>query len=300
MKKVLIITGSRNSERKISLISAKQVKLGLEENGFNVTLFDLKKGYRQLKKISKDFDLFFPALHGEEGEGGELQKFLSKLDKPFVGGSWKGFKKGWYKIPFKKFCRKENVSTSEWRIVKNSKDILKFGFPSVLKTSNGGSSREVVILESEKDLGKVFVQSLLKSKYKLFIERFLGGVEVTVGILNDKPLPILEIIPPQGKWFDYKNKYSGATQEIPNAPSILPKTRKIVQQIALKIHKDLNLGQYSRIDFIVAEGIPYVLEVNTIPGLTSESLFPKAAQEAGIKFPKLVRTLTETAKKKYD
>ncbi len=300
MKKILIITGGTSSERKISLISAKSVKAALEKGGFETKLFDMKKGFKKLKEMTDDLDVIFPVLHGEEGEGGELQKFLSELEKPFVGGSWKGFKKGWYKIPFKKFCEKENILTSKWRIVKNSKDILKFGFPCVLKSSNGGSSREVVILKSEKDIKRRFAQSLLKSKSDLFVERFLEGVEVTVGILNNEALPVIEISPPPGNWFDYKSKYSGATREIINAPSLSSSTRQEVQKIALKINKTLNLGQYSRIDFIVSQGIPFALEANTIPGLTSESLFPKAAKSMGLDFPKLVKVLVETAKKKYD
>ncbi|MFH1535466.1 MAG: ATP-grasp domain-containing protein, partial [Patescibacteria group bacterium] len=212
----------------------------------------------------------------------------SVLGIPFVGGSWKGFKKGWYKIPFKKFCKKNNILTPPWSKVSNQKDIEKFGFPCVLKSSTGGSSKEVVILKSKKDLKNNLCRKLLKSNLLLFVEKFIPGVEVTVGILVDRALPVLEIVPPMGGWFDYKNKYSGETQEIVDAPSISVTMKKLVQQIALKIHQDLNLGQYSRIDFIVENNIPYVLEINTIPGLTSESLFPKAAQSAGISFPNLL------------
>ena len=91
--KVLIITGGSSSERRISLMSAKEVKKGLEEFKHKVKLFDFKKGYQNLKKIVKDFDVIFPVIHGEEGEGGNLQRFLSNLGKPFVGGDPKGFKK---------------------------------------------------------------------------------------------------------------------------------------------------------------------------------------------------------------
>lgn len=100
--RVLIITGGNSSERPISLKSAKQVKMGLEKAGHKVKLFDLRAGYTHLKKISGEFDCFFPVLHGEEGEGGTLQKFLSGIRVAFVGGDWKGFQKGWYKLPFKK------------------------------------------------------------------------------------------------------------------------------------------------------------------------------------------------------
>lgn len=299
--KIIIITGGTTSERNISLISAKFVKKGLEESGHKVMLYDLKKG-RITKNLVKDFDVVFPVLHGEEGEGGDLQKRLSMLKIPFVGGDWKGFKIGWHKIPFKKFCEQENIATAKWTEVKGKNDVIKFGFPSVLKSSNGGSSKEVIILKSAKDIESKSCQNLLKSNLPLFVEQFIPGIEVTVGILDSQALPVLEIIPPNGGWFDYKNKYNGETKEIPNAPSLSPELKKLVQKIALQIHQKLDLGQYSRIDFIVSnscghpKGVkltPYVLEVNTIPGLTSQSLFPKAAQAAGISFPELLDKLVK-------
>lgn len=302
--KVLVITGGTTSERRISFMSAKEVKKGLKVSGHKVKLFDLKNG-KVSKRLVKKFDVIFPVIHGEEGEGGKLQKLLSSLGKPFVGGSFKGFKQGWYKIPFKQFCDQNNILNAPWRKIKDQKDIIKFGFPAVLKSSSGGSSKEVVILNSAKDLKSKACQKLLNSGLPLFVERFLPGTEVTVGIFNNQALPVVEIIPPKGSWFDYKNKYSGATKEIPDAPSLDEGTKKEVRKIALKIHQSLNLGQYSRIDFIVSNSYvhpkggkltPYVLEVNTIPGLTSESLFPKAAQAVEISFPKLLDTIIKMAK----
>lgn len=289
--KILIITGGISSERKISLISAIAVKKALEETNHEVKLYDLREGLLKLKKLIQSFDVIFPVLHGEEGEGGELQKFLFIQNKPFVGGDWKGFKKGWYKISFKKFCDEINIKTANWKIVKSEKDILRFGFPSVLKSSSGGSSKEVVILNSKKDLGKV--KKLLKSKNPIFVEKFLEGAEVTVGVVGNQALPVIEIIPPEDGWFDYKNKYSGQTKELPNAPSLNKKERGEVENTALKIHQKLNLGHYSRIDFIFSNGIFNVLEVNTIPGLTPQSLLPKAAQAAGMDFPMLINKLIE-------
>jgi len=294
--KVLVITGGTSSERRISSMSAKEVKKGLEKAGHKVKLFDLKKGFKELKKIIKNFDIVFPVIHGEEGEGGSLQKFLSTLKVPFVGGDPKGFKIGWYKIPFKKFCQQNNIPTSKWEKIKTKDDIISFGFPSVLKSSAGGSSREVVILKSAQDLKGYLLKKLLKSNLPLFVERYLPGTEVTVGILNNQALPVVEIIPPKGGWFDYKNKYWGKTKEIPHAPSLNEKTRKLTQRLALKIHQILDLGPYSRIDFIVFNGKPYVLEVNTIPGLTASSLFPKAAQAVGLTFPQLLDKIIKAVK----
>lgn len=294
---ILLITGGNSSERSVSLISAKEVKKALEANKQNVKIFDIKHGTKEMIKLIKNCDLVFPVIHGEEGEGGDLQKILLNRGKPFVGGHHLGFKKGWYKIPFKKFCDKEKILTAPWKIVKRESDVIKFGFPCVLKGSSGGSSKEVVILNSFEQLKTKPSQGLIHSTEPVFAERFLKGVEVTVGILGDNTLPVMEIMPPQGEWFDFKNKYSGKTQELPHAPSLDKKTRENIQNIALQMHKSLNLGHYSRIDFIVSENLANALEINTIPGLTPTSLFPKAAQAAGINFVELTQKLVDLALK---
>ncbi|MFH0937278.1 MAG: D-alanine--D-alanine ligase [Candidatus Daviesbacteria bacterium] len=295
--KVLLISGGNSSERKISLISAGEVKKALQKSGFEVKLFDLRKGLKSLKQAAKNFDVIFPVLHGEEGEGGVLQEFLAQQNIPYVGGNPEGFKKGWHKIPFKKFCDQNNIFTAQWKKIRVGDEVGKFELPSVLKSSNGGSSLEVVILKSEEDLKSSAYKELLHSGLPLFIERYLPGIEVTVGILGDQALPVIEIVPPEGKWFDYENKYQGTTQEIINAPSLDQKTQKKVQEIALDIHQKLDLGPYSRIDFIVSDNIPYVLEINTIPGFTPESLFPKAAKAIGLNFELLAKKLVELSLK---
>ncbi|PIR80408.1 MAG: hypothetical protein COU25_00160 [Candidatus Levybacteria bacterium CG10_big_fil_rev_8_21_14_0_10_35_13] len=295
--KILILTGGNSSERRISFLSAKNVKNALIENGHKVKVYDLRKGYESIKKISKDFDFLFPVLHGEEGEGGILHKYLSTIKKPIVGTrNYKGFEKGWYKIPFKKFCDKNGIKTAPWKVVKSKKDIFEFDFPCVLKASGGGSSREVIILKSKKDVLRLDIKKILNLTTSIFVERYFPGIEVTVGILNNKALPAIEIIPAKGEWFSYKNKYASTTKEIPFAPSLTPKQQILVQKIALKIHKSFKLGTYSRSDFIVYKNVPYVLEVNTIPGLTAGSLIPKAAKAAGISFNNFVEILLKNAK----
>lgn len=291
MMKILVISGGISSERNVSLKSAKAVKYAIEKNGYQCIIFDLKKGLSALKKIISQYDIVFPVLHGEEGEGGKLQEFIKNTGIPYVGGNPQGFKQGWNKIYFKQFCDSNNIITPRWKRIKYLVDVEEFGFPSVLKSSNGGSSLEVVILKSSEDIKNNETQKLLNSGLPLFIEEYLSGIEVTVGILGVKALPIIEIRPPKGEWFDYKNKYTGATQEIIGAPSLNKNSQKQVQDLALQIHKKLDLGPYSRIDFIVYKNIPFVLEINTIPGLTDQSLFPKAAQADGISFEKLVKEL---------
>lgn len=295
--RILILTGGNSSERKISFLSARNVKKALLENNHKVKIYDLKNGYLPIKKLSEKFDVFFPVLHGEEGEGGILHKFLSTLDKPIVGTrNYKDMQKAWYKIPFKKFCDENKIKTAKWKIVKNDNDVISFGFPSVLKTSSGGSSREVVILNSKKDLEKKDFRKIMKLKLPVFVEKYEQGIEVTCGIINNKALPLLEIVPTKDSWFSYKTKYDNTTKEIPFAPSLDKKMQEKVQKLALKIFNSFDLGSYCRIDFIVSNNVPYVLELNTIPGMTAGSLLPKQAKAAGISFNKMIDLLLKSAK----
>lgn len=294
--KVLLITGGDSSEREVSLKSATNVKQALEENGHKVLLYDLRQGYNGIKETALQFDVLFPVLHGEEGEGGKLHEFLSKINKPIVGTrNYKGLKQAWYKIPFKQFCDKNGIKTSPWKIVKTKQDVLDFGLPCVLKASNGGSSHEVVILKSERDFDANF-EKLLNSNAPLFVEKYLTGTEVTVGILNNKILPLIEIIPPTGQWFSYENKYTDSTQEIPFAPSVDKQTQEELGEITLKVTKLCNLGSYLRIDFMISDGLPYALDVNTIPGLTAASLMPKQAKATGISFGQFLEILLREAR----
>lgn len=293
--RILIITGGNSSERKISLISARMVKTALEGNGHEATLFDFKKGYAELKKILARFDVVFPVMHGKEGEDGTLYRLLRSIKKRFVGSDPRGAKIAFDKILFKQYCEKKHLPTADWEIVKNVKGISAFGFPCVLKAAEGGSSHEVAILHSPRDFSNAQVKKILGFKSRLFVERLIEGTEITIGVLLGTALPVVEIIPPKSGWFDYKNKYSGGTKEIPFAPSLNRSMRRQAQRIALRIHRDLRLGSFSRTDFIVKEGIPYILEVNTPGGvgLTPESLLPKAAKAAGISFKKLVEKMLE-------
>ncbi|MBI2621783.1 MAG: ATP-grasp domain-containing protein [Candidatus Levybacteria bacterium] len=294
--KVLVITGGDSSEREISFKSAENVKQTLEENGHKVLLYDLREGYKPIIQLSRKYDILFPVLHGEEGEGGKLHKFLNKIGKPIVGTrNYKGMQKAWYKIPFKLYCNKFGIPTAEWKNVKSKQDIINFGLPCVLKTTSGGSTLEVVILKDKSDLETADTERLLNSGIDLFVEKYIQGPEITVGILNNKAYPVLEIVPPEGSWFNYENKYSGASKEIPFAPSVPKKLQKQAQRIALKIHRHFNLGTYSRTDFMTTKDNVYALEINTIPGLTSESLMPKAAKATGMGFGKFLEVLLKSA-----
>lgn len=296
--KILLVTGGTTSERRISLMSAKQVKKALEESNHQVKLYDFKKGV-VAKKLAAGVDVIFPLIHGKQGEDGSLYKSLQKLGKPYVGCKPEATKKAFDKVLSNKIFDQEKLPRPKWKIVRDIEDIKKFGFPCVLKAASGGSSREVALLHSEKDTKKSLVRKILSLQDRFLVEQLINGIEITVGVFLNQALPVIEIVPPQDGWFDYRNKYSGQSQEIIGAPSVDKKTQALAQKIALEIHQTLNLSPYSRTDFIISNGIPYVLEINPPcgVGLTSESLFPKAAAAIGLTFPKLLDKMVQMAYK---
>ncbi len=287
---ILIITGGNSSEREISLTSAINVKRAVETNGHTAELFDFKEGYSALARSLNRADVCFPIMHGKEGEDGTLYQYLRSSGKPFVGSDPAGAQIACNKIFFKEYCDEQGIRTARWSAVVTKEDIIQFGFPSVLKAANGGSSHEVIPLFRPRDLESEKVQTLFHLSDSLFIEKFLQGIEITIGVLIDHTLPVIEIIPPQNEWFNYENKYSGKSQEVPFAPSLSEPIQRRAQEISLKIHRNLQLGSFSRTDMIVVDNVPYVLEVNTPSGvgLTSESLFPRAAKAEGMSFEQFV------------
>lgn len=291
--KILIISGGSSSERKISLISARAVKEALQANGHIVRLFDYAKGLRVLEGIVENYDLVFPVMHGYEGEDGSLYRYLKSHKYRYIGSDPRGAARAFNKLLFKQYCRRHSIPTAAWKKVKKEEDIRVFGFPCVFKGVYGGSSHEVMVLRSERDLNTRPLKKLLASDNPCFVERFVEGIEITAGVLGRESLPVMEIVPPPKAWFDYKNKYSGKSRELPFAPSVHISLQRRVQKLALKIHTDLKLGSFSRLDLIVHKGVAYVLEINTPGGVgfTPHSLFPKAAQAAGLTFKEMVEKI---------
>ena len=213
-----------------------------------------------------------------------------------MGSGSKACKSGWDKIQFKKFCQKSGIKTPPWFILSpKNKARLLTKIPFVIKPSDSGSSVDVFIVKNKKDLKILNLDKLFRTYKNLLVEDFIVGIEATVGILGEKALPVVEIRPPKGEWFSFENKYSGKTKEIPNAPSLAFEKIKELQKIALRIHNQLGYRDFSRSDFIVAKDGIYALEINTIPGLTPQSLLPKAAEAAGIAFDKMIKRLVAMA-----
>lgn len=292
--KVLVIYGGYglSEEAEISEKSGLQVlqvckKAGLDALGFKLTKDNLNKLQSQIGK----YDVVFPVLHGEFGEDGQIQKILDNLGVIYVGSGFKSSKLCFDKVATKEVLRTNGINTPEWVLIKSKEDILKIKYPVVLKPIKGGSSIGIVIAKSIDDLNKLDIAE------ELLAEEYIEGQELTIGIFGDQALPVVEIIPKTGEWFNYKNKYDKSTQENVPPKYISLDIQQQARQLALRVYKLCGCRHLSRVDMILKNNQLYVLEINTMPGMTEESLYPKAAKAAGYSMSELVTKLINSALK---
>jgi len=282
-KKIAVLMGGPGSERDVSLATGRGVSKALRSLGADVVDVDVRDEDFQLPK---DVDLAFLTIHGTFGEDGTLQKILEDRGISYTGEGVEGSRSAFDKFLTKEKFRAHNVVTAEWEVIEVGQR-PKIPVPLVVKPPCQGSTVGVVIVKNESELDSA-IKEAGKYDRKLLVEKFLSGRELTIGILGDQALPILEIIP-KGGFYDFTNKYpflnpqaGGGAEHVCPARIDEKKTAEI-QELALRAFRALGLRVYGRVDVILSDsGEPFVLEVNTIPGMTKASLLPEAAAVAGI------------------
>lgn len=294
---VLVIYGGSSSERDISLMSGNNVGQALVKAGHIVTYFDPAAGMHNLSDALKGIDVVFPILHGTGGEDGHIQSLLEREGAVFVGSnsevSRACFDK-WQTIQKAKHIRFPKTELASKASISKSNLIAK---PFVVKPRAEGSSVDTFIVHDVKlfDIAKL---DPIFDKYndELLLEEFIDGQELTVGVLGDIALPVVEIIPPSGQDFDFSNKYNGATTENCPPQFISIEIQEQAKEIALDMHITMGCKDFSRTDMIIDKtGQLYTLEINTLPGMTTESLFPRAGKAAGYDIVSLVDRLVMMA-----
>jgi D-alanine-D-alanine ligase len=294
-KRIAVLMGGPGSERQVSLASGNAVLkalsgLGLDAVGVDVTgtAIDLPPGT----------DLAFNVIHGTFGEDGQLQAALEKLGVPYTGAGVNSSRTAFDKNLAKAAFLADGVPTPRAEIidVSGGPRLPSFRAPFVVKPPREGSSVGVHIVHNQADAEAAMADAATFGN-DILVEEFIEGMELTVGILNDQALPIVHIIPPEGV-YDMASKYpwlSGAKGSQYICPADLDEeTTRAVQQAALAAHRSLGVEIYSRVDVLLdARKRPFVLEANTIPGMTETSLLPKAAAATGIPFPELCGMIAE-------
>ena len=298
--RVAVIAGGVSGEREISMKSGDAVERALDPKKYEVKRYDPRDHLSLLLKNSGNTDLALILLHGRYGEDGSMQGLLDLLGIPYVGTGILGSAMAMNKRVAKSMFRAQGLLVADDVLLNrgepySSEQILKgLGSSTVVKPASEGSSIGVTICHSEEELLKG-IDTAFRHDHEILVERFLDGKEITCCVLGNKSLealPVIEIVPgPKYSFFDYQAKYTpGATSERCPARISRAQTEK-AQSCAIRAHRALQCRDWSRTDMILNKGKVYVLETNTIPGMTETSLVPLAARTAGMTFSQLVDRL---------
>lgn len=281
-KRVAVLYGGPGREREVSIRSGEAVAEALRSLGISTEAIDV---IHPPCRLPEGIDLAFNMIHGTYGEDGEIQAELDRAGIVYTGEGEAGSRIAFDKIASKRAFEAAGVPTPEWRIV-GAGEAAPFDPPYVVKSPRQGSSVGVHIIRDASDYQDALVDCLQYGP-DVLVEKFVSGRELTIGVLGDEALPIIEIRPREG-FYNYENKYTkGATEYLVPAP-IPGEIASRASDIALRAHRALGLEIYSRVDLLLSEeGDLFVLEINTIPGMTETSLLPKAAAVRGISFARL-------------
>lgn len=296
--KIAVLAGGPSNEREISIKSGRAVYDALKASGCDVEWVDLD-GYgfkRILRRISPD--IAFLALHGRFGEDGTVQSILEEISIPYTGSGVTASHSALDKIASKKIFEKNGIPVPPYKVfnrrtIKSRKSLL---FPLVIKPQNEGSSIGLSIVRGEKEFTAAAKEAFKYSK-NIIMEKFIKGREITVGILDNAALPVVEIVPHRD-FYDFYAKYKDKNTEYVVPAPLAKAVYRRAQELGIASHNALLCKDFSRVDMILCDdGNIFVLEVNTIPGLTVRSLLPKAACAAGITFNDLCLKLLNLARK---
>jgi D-alanine-D-alanine ligase len=293
--------GGPGSERDVSLATGRGVARALRSVGADVIEIDVRDENFQMPE---GVELAFLTIHGTFGEDGQLQQILEKRGMPYTGDGVEASKAAFDKILSKEKFREHGIATPNWQVVTPDQRPT-IPLPIVVKAPRQGSTVGVVIVKNERELEAAMAE-VAKYDEQLLVEKFVAGRELTIGILGSQALPILEIIP-KGGFYNFATKYpflnpqAGASAEHVCPAHIDAEKTKEIQQLAVRAHQALGLQVYSRVDVLLPEdGVPTVLEANTIPGMTEASLLPEAAAAAGIDYPSLCLRIIELSAARKD
>lgn len=296
--RILLVAGGWSPEREISLLGAGVIAAALKKRGHHVTRFDLSDGFESLLELAKSHDVAFLNLHGKPGEDGLVQALLTQVGCPYQGSGPAGSYLALHKAAAKPLFRRSGILTPDWIFLPTKPAATwmpDIPFPLFAKSNTGGSSLQMHRVENMAQLHTA-LDDLFAQGQEVLLEPLILGREVTCGVLDPgkgalTALPPILIVP-KHEFFDYHDKYAadGAAELCP-AP--LPaETLALIGDTAMAAHRCLGLSGYSRADFILSEqGDLFLLEVNTLPGMTAASLVPKEAAVIGMEFGVLLETL---------
>ncbi len=298
-KRVAVLHGGRSAEREVSLRTGQGCADALRSRGYDVTLVDVDLEVARTLREGR-IEVAFVALHGRWGEDGCIQGLLESMGIPYSGSGVLASALGMDKVFSKLLFREHGLAVAEYRVFRREQaeqigvGDLPFGLPAVVKPGGEGSSVGVHIVKDAAAL-RAACQDAATFKGELIVERYVKGTEVNVAVLDGKALGAIEIVPTR-EFYDYTAKYTPGATNYYYPARLHPLHLTRVLEAAEKAHSALGCSGGTRIDFIVAaDGTPFILEANTLPGMTATSLVPKIAAGLGIEFGELCERLLEGA-----
>lgn len=304
-KKVAVLMGGVSKEREISLKTGTAILQGLSRRGYDCAAIDVGDGATLVARLREEApDVAVIALHGKFGEDGCIQGFLEMLRVPYTGGGVLASAVAMDKVVCSRIARSLMIPCPEAVVFDAATGdperfaaTMPLSLPVIVKPSREGSTINMTIVRTAADLSPA-IATATGSDTKVIVERYLAGKEVTVGLLNGKPLPALEIAPKSG-FYDYASKYTKGMTEYIVPARIEASAAESLQRWSELIYREIDCEGTARCDYIVTpEGKGFFLEINTIPGMTELSLVPKAAAHIGMSFDDVCEELLEEARLK--
>jgi D-alanine-D-alanine ligase len=298
---ILVLGGGDSPEYDVSLRSAKNVAAAARQAGFDVFEADPKYGLGFIDDITRD-TIIFPILHGAGGEDGSLQLEFEKRNLPYLGSNSYSSANCFDKAVARRALQASAILMPVGDSV-TAETYQTHPFrqkPHVLKVARGGSSIGTLWAPQPDQVPPEKIDQLFQLDEAAVIEELIVGTEITVPVLDKTALPVIEIVPPAGEKFDYPNKYNGRTKELCPPKTVDAETQHKAQRLAERVHEIMQCRHLSRVDIMIGrDGRLYVLEINIMPGLTEQSLYPKGAAAAGLTMPELVKKFAYFVERDY-
>lgn len=297
-KKIGVLFGGLSAEREVSLKSGTAVYQALIAQGYNAVAVDVGRDLAEVLQ-REGVDVAFIALHGRYGEDGCVQGLLELLKIPYTGSGVLASALAMHKLYSKQIFASSGILTAPFRCYQRGQTVrlneLPFDLPLVVKPVQEGSSVGITIVKDDSQL-EAALQLAFRYDEEILIEQYVKGQEVQIGILNDRPVGAIEIVP-KNEFYDFEAKYTDGMAEHIFPARLEQGLYDKAQQVGLAAHRALGCKGYSRVDLLVTSaGDCFVLEVNTLPGMTALSLLPEiAAKGAGLSFEELVSRILESA-----
>ena len=284
--------GGPSEEKEDSIATGKAVIKACVENGYTTSEFGFDTNYKKYLKDLKKQNIIFNALHGGIGENGKIQAWLDENDIKYTGSGAIASSLCMDKAASKIIAKKNGIETPEWQLIQKVDQEVKITLPFVVKPNDQGSTVGLSIVENDQ-----FIQPAIDLAFqhgnKVIIEKFISGRELTIPIINEDAYPIVEINP-KGNYYDYECKYTPGMSEYSCPADLDQNLVEKIESNTMILFKNFDCSVYARADYILDKtGVPYFLEMNTLPGMTSTSLVPKSAYARGQSFKKLISNIIE-------